>query len=228
MSNSCDPMVWAPQAPLSMGFSKQEYWSGLPLPFPDSLLSTAETNTTNTSEAVILQLKKQKKYDTVVFQTLNSNAMQENDALTDEEIKEIYSCISRRKFREEKSKQHSNHLEMWGEGWEFREVKVGRKCKAENPRGEGCSNFPVSLVDYQSACEENSRGQGKEILGKSRSNNSQASQRAGNSFHSPQPELRNVRITQPLAWVLRRVTALVLRRTILLVLVSPDKDELHI
>ena len=221
-------MVWAHQAPLSMGFSRQEYWSGLPLPSPDSLHSTAETNTTNTSEAVILQLKKQKKYDTVVFQTLNSNAMQENDALTDEEIKEIYSCISRQKFREEKSKQHSSHLEMWGEGWEFREVKVGRKCKAENPRGEGCSNFPVSLVDYQSACEENSRGQGKEILGKSRSNNSQASQRAGNSFHSPQPELRNVGITRPLAWVLRRETALVLRRTILPVLVSPDKDELHI
>ena len=38
--------------------------------------------------------------------------MQENDALTDEEIKEIYSCISRQKFREEKSKQHSSHLEM--------------------------------------------------------------------------------------------------------------------
>ena len=85
--------------------------------------------------------------------------MQENDALTDEEVKEIYSCISRQKFREEKSKQHSSHLEMWGEGWEFREVEVGSKFKAENPRGEGCSNFPVSLVDYQSACEENSQGQ---------------------------------------------------------------------
>ena len=25
------------QAPLSMGFSRQEYWSGLPFPFPEDL-----------------------------------------------------------------------------------------------------------------------------------------------------------------------------------------------
>ena len=37
----CDPMDWSPlsmkpsvQAPLSMKFSRQEYWSGLPFPFP--------------------------------------------------------------------------------------------------------------------------------------------------------------------------------------------------
>ena len=31
----CDPMNWrVRQAPLSMGFSRQEYWSGLPCPFP--------------------------------------------------------------------------------------------------------------------------------------------------------------------------------------------------
>ena len=29
MSNSCDPMDCSPQAPLSMGFPRQEYWSGL-------------------------------------------------------------------------------------------------------------------------------------------------------------------------------------------------------
>ena len=40
----CDPMDCSPpwtiacQAPLSMGFSKQEYWSGLPFPFPEHLL----------------------------------------------------------------------------------------------------------------------------------------------------------------------------------------------
>ena len=28
--NLCDPMNVACQAPLSMGFSRQEYWSGLP------------------------------------------------------------------------------------------------------------------------------------------------------------------------------------------------------
>ena len=30
----CDPMTVVHQAPLSMGFSRQEYWSGLPLPSP--------------------------------------------------------------------------------------------------------------------------------------------------------------------------------------------------
>ena len=32
VSNSVTPWTVAPQAPLSMGFSRQEYWSGLPLP----------------------------------------------------------------------------------------------------------------------------------------------------------------------------------------------------
>ena len=29
-----NPMVCSPQAPLSMGFSRQEHWSGVPLPSP--------------------------------------------------------------------------------------------------------------------------------------------------------------------------------------------------
>ena len=33
----CDPMTVACQAPLSMGFSRQEYWSGLPCPPPGDL-----------------------------------------------------------------------------------------------------------------------------------------------------------------------------------------------
>ena len=33
-----DPMTAAHQAPLSMGFSRQEYWSGLPLPSPMTIL----------------------------------------------------------------------------------------------------------------------------------------------------------------------------------------------
>ena len=37
MSNSLWPHRLALQAPLSMGFSKQEYWSGLPFPFPGDL-----------------------------------------------------------------------------------------------------------------------------------------------------------------------------------------------
>ena len=32
LSHSCDPMDYSPQAPLSMGFPRQEYWSGLPFP----------------------------------------------------------------------------------------------------------------------------------------------------------------------------------------------------
>ena len=30
-------MTVARQAPLSMGFSRQEYWSGLPFPYPEDL-----------------------------------------------------------------------------------------------------------------------------------------------------------------------------------------------
>ena len=30
-------MDCSPQAPLSMGFSRQEYWSGLPFPSPEDL-----------------------------------------------------------------------------------------------------------------------------------------------------------------------------------------------
>ena len=33
----CDPKDCSPQAPLSMGFSRQEYWSGLPFPPPGDL-----------------------------------------------------------------------------------------------------------------------------------------------------------------------------------------------
>ena len=33
----CDPWTVAYQAPLSVGFSRQEYWSGLPFPSPEDL-----------------------------------------------------------------------------------------------------------------------------------------------------------------------------------------------
>ena len=33
----CDPMDYSPQAPQSMGFSRQEYWRGLPFPSPGDL-----------------------------------------------------------------------------------------------------------------------------------------------------------------------------------------------
>ena len=35
----CDPMDCSHQAPLSMGFSRQDYWSGLPFPSPGDLLN---------------------------------------------------------------------------------------------------------------------------------------------------------------------------------------------
>ena len=35
----CDPMDCAYEAPLSMEFSRQEYWSGLPFPSPGDLLN---------------------------------------------------------------------------------------------------------------------------------------------------------------------------------------------
>ena len=38
MSDSCNPWTTAPQAPLSMGFSSQEYWSGLPFLSLEDLL----------------------------------------------------------------------------------------------------------------------------------------------------------------------------------------------
>ena len=38
MSDSATPWTIACQASLSMGFSKQEYWSGLPCPPPGDLL----------------------------------------------------------------------------------------------------------------------------------------------------------------------------------------------
>ena len=37
VSNSWDPMDCSPQAPLSMGFSRQEYWKGLTFPSPGDL-----------------------------------------------------------------------------------------------------------------------------------------------------------------------------------------------
>ena len=37
MSNSVTPWTVACQAPLSMKFSRQEYWGGLPFPSPEDL-----------------------------------------------------------------------------------------------------------------------------------------------------------------------------------------------
>ena len=39
-----DPMDYSPQAPPSVGFSRQEYWSGVPLPSPRKLAEKLLTN----------------------------------------------------------------------------------------------------------------------------------------------------------------------------------------
>ena len=37
VSDSATPLTVTRQAPLSMGFSRQQYWSGLPFPSPEDL-----------------------------------------------------------------------------------------------------------------------------------------------------------------------------------------------
>ena len=44
MSDSVTPWAAADQAALSMGFSRQEYWSGLPCPSPGELFPTQGWN----------------------------------------------------------------------------------------------------------------------------------------------------------------------------------------
>ena len=46
------PWTAAPQAPLSMGFSRQEYWSGLQFPSPGALPDTGIKPTSRTSPAL--------------------------------------------------------------------------------------------------------------------------------------------------------------------------------
>ena len=46
------PWTIVPQAPLSMGFSRQEYWSGLPFPPPGDLLNPGTESTSPMSPAL--------------------------------------------------------------------------------------------------------------------------------------------------------------------------------
>ena len=50
------PWTIAHQAPLSMGFSKQEYWSGLPFPFPGDLPDPGIKPTSGMLQADLLPL----------------------------------------------------------------------------------------------------------------------------------------------------------------------------
>ena len=52
----CDPTDYIGyQAPLSMGFSRQEYWSGLPFPSPGDLPDPGTEPESPTLQAVSLQ-----------------------------------------------------------------------------------------------------------------------------------------------------------------------------
>ena len=74
VSDSATPWTVACQAPLSMGFSRREYWSGLPFPSPgiepttpalqeDSLLSEPQNHLLNFQQSIAHQ--PQKQWDTV-------------------------------------------------------------------------------------------------------------------------------------------------------------------
>ena len=52
MSDSVTPWTLAHQAPLSMGFSGREYWSGLPFPLPGDLLDPRMEPTSLASPAL--------------------------------------------------------------------------------------------------------------------------------------------------------------------------------
>ena len=61
VSNSAIPWTVAHQAPLSMGFSRQEYWSGLPFPSPVDLPDPEIEPAFPALQAVSLPLKPSKE-----------------------------------------------------------------------------------------------------------------------------------------------------------------------
>ena len=56
VSDYCDPMDGSHQAPLFMGFSMQEYWSGLPFPPPGDLPDPGIEGTCKEVELIIMCL----------------------------------------------------------------------------------------------------------------------------------------------------------------------------
>ena len=49
------PWTAAYQAPLSLGFSRQEYWSGLPLPSPECIYRSHQNQTQKTTHNIGIQ-----------------------------------------------------------------------------------------------------------------------------------------------------------------------------
>ena len=84
------PWIAAHQAPLSIKFSRQEYWSGLPFPSPSALLEKIKLKQTTTfhktKEIFFKRWRTQDKYLSVV-QKVYSSPLQYKDSQT--ELKNI-------------------------------------------------------------------------------------------------------------------------------------------
>ena len=71
VSDSSNFMVWSHQAPLSMGFPRQEYWSGLPFPSPGVLPDPGIEPRSPTLQADFLPSKPSEKFYTTKSQEIN-------------------------------------------------------------------------------------------------------------------------------------------------------------
>ena len=72
VSDSVTPWTAAPQAPLSTGFSRQEYWSGLPFPTPGDLPNSGiEAASLESSALVYLVSNRSSFHDIILTQTSN-------------------------------------------------------------------------------------------------------------------------------------------------------------
>ena len=67
----CDPIDCSHQAPLSMGFSRQEYWSGLPCPPPGDLLDPGIEPGSSTLQAESLPLSHWESPEVFYYTTKN-------------------------------------------------------------------------------------------------------------------------------------------------------------
>ena len=67
MSNSAIPRIVARQAPLSRGFSRQEYWSRLPFPSPEDLLDPGIESGSPALQADSLPFELQGRHIAAVF-----------------------------------------------------------------------------------------------------------------------------------------------------------------
>ena len=70
----CDPMDWvAHQVPLSMGFSRQEYRSGLPCPPPGDLPDPGIEPTTLTSPVLQIITHKKQQIQSILVKNKQTN-----------------------------------------------------------------------------------------------------------------------------------------------------------